>query len=350
MATFSEASKAKKEIAKELLKRKDILGVGVGYYNPKNPKEGAGIIIYSQKAVAHIASTAKKLPKKVEVNIKGKKLNIPVRVIKNDKFRSNIARASFTKRIRPVKAGYSIGPADWSGSGGIIAINYPKKNQLFLLSNNHVLNKNNSSGYSETLQPGGADGGNKTKDRFGKMYKFVKLKKNSNYIDGALCIPVSNRLLSTKYPYVGKLKGHLKAYGVGTKFIKVGRTTGLVGGRVESINTDVKVDYGKYAGLGEIQFENQTIVRSTVPISKPGDSGSVWINYYTRSAAAVNFAGTADGKMSISYPIHWAMQVFNTRVATSINGGGRIISSKTKNNSNYTSPLSKEELKSIKVL
>lgn len=342
MATFYEALKVKEQIAKDLLKRKDILGVGIGYYNPKKPKDGASIIVYSQKVVAHSTSKSNSkpmpIPKKISAKIKGKQLNVPVRVIKNDSFRPNIETAGtrFSRRIRPVQAGYSVGTVNWSGTGGVVVTN---RNQLYLLSNNHVLNKNNSTGYTATLQPGGADGGKVSRDRIGSLNRFVKLRKTNNYIDAALAIPINNKVLSTKYAVIGSLRGHLKSYSVGSKFIKVGRTTGLTGGRVESINTDVKVDYGNYGRLGQIQFKNQTIITSTKPISKPGDSGSVWINYNNRFAAAVNYAGTADGKLSVSYPIHWAMQAFNTSVAASSNRIGNIASTGSENyDSSYTRP------------
>src|SRR5690606_15414356 len=93
---------------------------------------------------------------------------------------------------------------------------------------------------------------------------------------------------------------------------KVGQTTGFRHGVVESVNTDVLVDYGK---LGVIRFENQTIIRGKRPISLPGDSGSVWLRRSDNYAAAVNYAGTDDGRLSVAFPIHWAMRAFRTRVS-----------------------------------
>lgn len=346
MATFYEASKAKEQVADSLLKQSGILGVGVGYYNPKNPKDGAGIIIYSQKAAAQTMS----IPNIVSATVKGKSLKVPVRIVKNNLFKPNLSiKASrFTRRIRPVQAGYSVGTPRWSGTGGIVVKN-SNGTRLFLLSNNHVLNKNNSSGYTETTQPGGADGGRSVRDRIGRLYSYVKLKKTNNYIDGAISIPTNNKLLSTSYAILGKLKGHYVNYRVGSKFVKVGRTSGLVGGWVESINTDVKVNYGSYGGLGEILFRNQTIIKSNMPISLPGDSGSVWVDYKTKYAAAVNYAGTQDGKLSVSYPIHWAMQAFKINVAT-LSKSNQQLSVQGNDNKAYTRPLTANELKAIEVI
>lgn len=346
MATFYEATKAKEQIAKELLKNKEILGVGVGYYNPKNPKQGASIIIYSKKATASILAAA--TPKSVTTKVNGKDKKVPIRIIKNDSFKPNLTSTStkYTRRIRPVQAGYSVGTPDWSGTGGVVTINYPQKNKLFLLSNNHVLNKNNTAIYVPTLQPGGADGGTVSKDKIGSLYSFVKINKTRNYIDGAISKPIYNSILSRKYAEVGYLRGHYLNYRVGQRFIKVGRTTGLVGGWVESINTDVKVDYGSFGNLGEVLFKNQTVIRSNTPISVAGDSGSVWLNYYNRYAAAVNYAGSSNGKLSISYPISWAMQAFGLRIATRYGAGG-VLATKTKENT--TRMLTKKELNSLNI-
>ena len=348
MASFSEALEVKKQIVGELLKDKDIFGVGVGYYDPNDQKKGAGIIIYSQKVKASIAT----IPKALSATAKGKKISVPVRVVKNDSFKANIAINStkFKKKIRPVQGGYSIGTPNWSGTAGLIVSNYPNRKRLYVLSNNHVINKNNSAAYTETTQPGGSDGGKSGRDRIGSLYRFVKLKKNSkNYIDAAIAIPLKKSFLTPKYAIIGKVPGHYVNYKVGWKFIIVGRTTGLVGGRVESINTDVKINYGNYGGLDEVSFEDQTIIRSNHPISLPGDSGSVWLyakNYY---ATAVNYAGTPDGKLSVSFPVHWAMQAFGIRVANYGKSSSRILRL-NKHNSKYTRPLSKKELGSIKII
>ncbi|MGD9677021.1 MAG: hypothetical protein AB7V16_01490 [Vulcanibacillus sp.] len=334
MASFYEAIKAKEQISNKLLERKDILGIGVGYYNPSNPKDGAGIIVYSQEATAFTVAATKSITAKVN----GKNISVPIRVVKNESFRPNNSTlpTNYKIRIRPVKAGYSIGTSQASGTAGIVVTN-SKNNRLYVLSNNHVLNKNNQ-GSTDTIQPGGADGGKIASDKIGRVYQYVKLKKDNNYLDAAISIPLSNRLLSTKYAVIGTLKGHCVNYRIGDRFIKVGRTTGLVGGWVESINTDLKVNYGSYGGLGEVKFKNQTIIRSNMPISLPGDSGSVWIKYSNRYAAAVNYAGTADGKLSVSFPVHWAMQVFKTSIPFA------------RGSSLSTNPLTDKELKVIKVL
>ncbi|GEC92564.1 hypothetical protein BBR01nite_48950 [Brevibacillus brevis] len=218
-----------------------------------------------------------------------------------------------------------------------------------MLSNNHVLNRNNTSGYTETIQPGGADGGRSGRDRVGRLYRYVRLRRNAvNRIDAAISIPTSNRLLAPRYATVGRVPGVIRSYGIGRRLKKVGRSSGLTWGTVESIHTDIDVSYGNYGGLGTIRFRNQTVIRSTVPISLPGDSGSVWLtagNY----AAAVNFAGSANGRLSISYPVVWALQAFGVGIARSAGRVGRSVAKakRVKRNTARTRPLSPAELKRV---
>ncbi|MNN55982.1 hypothetical protein D3C81_1708890 [compost metagenome] len=137
----------------------------------------------------------------------------------------------------------------------------------------------------------------------------------------------------------------MRTYKVGDKFKKVGRTTGVVTGTVESIHTDIKVNYGGYGDLGIINFKNQSVIRGKRPVSLAGDSGSVWLTRRDNLAAAVNFAGSDGGFLSISYPVDWFMKVFDSRVARP--SKKRICrSNRGKTNSfMYIRPLSSKELK-----
>lgn len=346
MATFFHAYMAKEKLSRTMMKKKGIAGVGIGFINEKNRKKGAGLIIYTHGN----PTIMKVVPQAVALQVGKKGVSVPVRVVHSGSFRSfaNIQTNRYKEKIRPVKAGYSVGRPDVSGTAGLIVTNYPARNQLYVLSNNHVLNKNNSTSFSETIQPGGADGGRSGIDTIGHLDRFVILSKTrDNFVDGATAIPLSSRLLTPRYATVGELPGHVASYGVGERMKKVGRTTGLVKGVVESINTDIFVEYGDYGNLGTIRFRNQTIIKGVNSVSSPGDSGSVWLRNRDNFATAVNYAGTEDGKRSIAYPVEWFMQLFQTRVATS-NGAGIVMRTSNKNYS-HIRPLSRAELQMVKV-
>ncbi|MCP3776090.1 S1 family peptidase [Paenibacillus sp. MZ04-78.2] len=308
VATFMAARRMKRKMATRLLKKNGVYGVGIGYRDPANPKKGAAVIIYTDKVSS---ASLGLVPSMFTAKAKGKGADVPIRIVKTGKIR---AHANYTGRIRPVPPGYSVGTTKGSGSAGLIVTNRSKAANRYLLSNNHVLNPNNATRTTETLQPGGADGGRPGTDRIGRLYSYVKLEKNKdNFIDAALSVPTNNRLLNPNYPTVGAIPGYVTSYRVGEQFKKVGRTTGLVNGRVESIDTDIQIDYG--GRLGVLNFKNQTVIRGTTPISLAGDSGSVWLRRADNYAAAVNFAGSLDGRLSIAFPVRWAMQAFGTKVA-----------------------------------
>ncbi|MDF2681747.1 MAG: hypothetical protein K0R47_2937 [Brevibacillus sp.] len=352
MATFREALRAKQQLLKKWKGMPGVIGIGVGYVNGKDKKDGACIVVYTIDASA---SVVKRCPSCVAVKRHKTKghVSVPVRTIASGRCcchpiaRPTVTSRRYRRRIRPVIAGYSVGYPGISGTAGLIVSQAARRAQRYLLSNNHVLNRNNTSSYTETIQPGGADGGRSGTSRIGRLYRFVRLQKNAvNYMDAALSIPTSNGLLAPRYATVGTVRGHVRGYAVGARFKKVGRTTGRVSGVVESIHTDIDVDYGSLGGLGTIRFRNQTVIRGQTAVSLAGDSGSVWLtsgNY----AAAVNFAGSADGRLSIAFPVHWAMQAFGVRVARANRSSGRLVQSGLRNQARYTQPLTAAQLRKV---
>jgi hypothetical protein len=354
MATFREAMQAKTHLLKKWKKMPGVIGIGVGFTNGKNAKGGMCVVLYTVDASTAVL---KRCPRCVAVKGKAvaKSVSVPVRTVTSGRccchpgFQPLAESPNLRDKIRPVVAGYSVGTPEGTGTAGLIVNGAIRQAQRYLLSNNHVLNRNNTSGYSETIQPGGADGGRSVRDRIGRLHRFVQLRRDGvNFMDAAISIPTINSVLAPRYARVGSLRGHVRSYSVGSRFKKVGRTTGLVSGVVQSINTDILVDYGNYGGLGTIRFQNQTIISSNMPVSMPGDSGSVWLtaNNY---AAAVNFAGSEDGRISISFPVHWAIQAFGLRVP-GLGGSstGKAGSSKGRKNA-ATRPLTASELSRISI-
>ncbi|MEI7025324.1 hypothetical protein [Paenibacillus sp. y28] len=350
MASFKQANRVKTNIARAMMRKPEITGIGVGFANPRCPKQGAAIIIYTEKSAA-----AARLSLPTKVTSAG--LTVPIRTIAAGMARPNKVRPTqtFTQRIRPVPGGYSVGFPSLSGSPGAsgtagLIVRKNGSSRLLICSNDHVLNRNNTAGFTETIQPGAADGGRPGLDRIGRLDRFVRLRKNGvNLLDAATSVPDRNKLLSPTYAVVGTVPGHLMTYPVGARFKKVGRTTGFVRGTVESVNTNVKVNYGSYGGLGMIEFANQTIVTGATPVSEPGDSGSVWLRNSDSFAAAVNFAGLSGGLRSVSYPFNWFAQVFGVRVATPRGAGGSKPSC-SKPGIPFAKPLTPRQLAGIQVV
>ncbi|MNZ81949.1 hypothetical protein D3C78_1006340 [compost metagenome] len=366
MASFRQAYHHKQRIAKGLLRRRGIHGIGVGYRDPAAPSKGAAVIVYAEKATASISgkpvkrrtqrqghSVSSHTIHQYSKKYSSTKSTIPIRIVRSSRFNKNSLPShevtTFRRRIRPVIAGYSVGTIDSSGTAGLIVSDQCNPRSRYLLSNNHVLVNNNSAVPFETLQPGGADGGISRRDRIGFVNRFVKLsKKRSNYIDAATSKPLRRSLLKPRYAVFGIVPGFVKTYKVGDRFKKVGRTTGVVSGIVESIHTDINVNYGEYGGLGTIQFKDQSVIRGKCPVSLSGDSGSVWLTRRGNYAAAVNFAGSDGGHLSIAYPIDWFMKVFQSRVARPCPGALKHPNRNKTNFYMYVRPLSPQAIKYAK--
>ena len=72
MATFHEALKHKNRISPVLLKRAEVMAVGVGYADPKKPALGASVIVYTHQKIVpsglnSLKSVAAKLGSSVPV-------------------------------------------------------------------------------------------------------------------------------------------------------------------------------------------------------------------------------------------------------------------------------------------
>jgi len=337
MVSFAEATKWKKRIARSVLMQSHVQAVGVGYRDPKHPEKGAAVLIYVDAfSPVSLQFAPKRTPRASRV---------PIRIVKAAKLRAN----SFSsRRIRPVQAGYSVGTTLVSGTLGLIVADRHDPTKRYILSNNHVLtNPLNGKTRTATLQPGGQDRGRLPRDRIGTLDRVALLRRRGpNYIDAALSMPMRNTIVNPRYPKAGTVPGHVTSYRIGDRFVKVGQTSGLRYGIVESVNTDVLVEYER--PLGVLRFENQTMIRGRRPVSLPGDSGSVWLRRKDRYAAAVNFAGTDDGSVSVAFPVDWAMQAFRTRAARPV-GAGRV-RKVVRHGTSYAPRLTKKQLLAIPVI
>jgi hypothetical protein len=352
MADFYAAHRMKENVSSKLLRKKGIVGVGVGFADPKQPAKGAAVIVYTGKKVpkAAVLAALANVPASI-------KANIPIRHIPSGKAvtLAHLPKPrvkQFTGRIRPVQPGYSVSGGGGTGTGGLVVINSPQANQLYLLSNRHVLvSLENPTQFTPVLQPGTADGGTLPNDRIGRLERFVPLRLNNrnNYVDAALALPLRNNLLNPSYPTVGSLPGHVNNYRVGDRFIKVGRTTGLTTGVVESIDTDIIVLQGLFGPPAT--FRNQTIVASVNrnPVAEPGDSGSVFLAQSNHFVTAVLYGGMGIGERAIAFPFGWAAEVFNIRVASTGSSLGKVKEKTGKRDYACVRSLTKKELASIRV-
>jgi hypothetical protein len=232
---------------------------------------------------------------------------IPTDVIVLGKLRPEL------KAIRnPVQPGHSIGHVDVSaGTLGAIVM---RVNQLFLLSNSHVLANNGLAKKGDAIiYPGDADGGLDPGDIVARLASVKKFKPGNgfvNRVDCAIAKPTAARLadLISEVKGLGIPKGTIKPKR-GMKIVKVGRTSGKTRGEIRDVNFRFILDYG--GEVGEVGFIDQVLCTR---YTEPGDSGSLVIDEASGRAVGLHFAG-ADGG-SVFNPIDEVLKALGVKLVT----------------------------------
>jgi hypothetical protein len=231
-------------------------------------------------------------------------------------------------RERPLRIGCSVGHKRVTAGtlGCFVATDaHPRA----ILSNNHVLARNNAANLGDpVLQPGKADGGRDPEDRIGTLIAFEPLglaANDINLVDCALAnvfpeIGLDLQTLPGESP-VKKLNGKTQEPMLDTKVWKAGRTTGLTEGVVDIIELDqFLVDYSSGNSRKVLRFDRQIVVSGTGAgaFSKPGDSGSL---VYDDEGTAIGllFAGSPYGGRNgrgVTYcnPIATVLDVLDARI------------------------------------
>ena len=203
------------------------------------------------------------------------------------------------KRHRPLRIGDSVGLKDMDMGAGTIACFVAstdlKDKTTYILSNNHVLAKENEARRgAPIMQPGPADGGDEAKDAVATLTRFVKINDDGNRVDAAIAaVDDSIRINRSALDSLGKLAGAREGrIEKAEKVFKIGRTTGLTEGRVTAFEIDgLKVMY-PYP-LIEATFDDQMEIgpqNAKTPFSRGGDSGSLVVDAKNR-AVGLLFAG-----------------------------------------------------------
>lgn len=228
----------------------------------------------------------------------------------------------------PVPIGVSVGHPDVTA--GTIGVRVTDGVNVYALSNNHVLANSNAAQLGDpALQPGAFDGGVSPDDAIGTLADFAPIGFCEcsfywfgfcfgktcpvNTMDAAIALSSPGELgTSTSTGEYGSAVGYgtpstslHPAYGdpevigdenvldlLGTSVQKMGRTTGLTVGTVDTVNATVNVCYDQLCTL-EASFDDQIIITPGT-FSGGGDSGSLIItNDATRQAVGLLFAGSS---------------------------------------------------------
>lgn len=332
-------------VADEMLSRRNVVACGVGYKIAGGETTSIPSVVVSvtHKVPPDMLSPADLVPRMLG--------EVPTDVVATGEIRPHaIDRRA---RMRPVRPGLSIGHVN--GTAGTVGALVRRDGELFVLSNNHVLALLNKARTGDAiLQPGPGDGGSLL-DQIGQLAEFVPLRflderetvglpppsrsskswgrafwdgllsgikslirpqtalpvplsPPKNYVDAALVRPLDTVALDPCIIDVGGPPAGIAVPGLGTRVIKSGRTTGLTQGTVLQIDVTVDVRYDERVA----RFAGQIM---TSPLSRPGDSGSLVLDY-ERNAVGLLFSGS--DAVSVVNPIQSVLKAFKAELVVEV--------------------------------
>ena len=297
-----------KEVRPELMKRQHVTATGIGY-------KTVGGRITPDLAIICSVEIKKPMAKLSREDI------VPpvVQGVPTDVKPVGILRAlqDATGRFRPAPGGSSIG--HFQITAGTFGCLVKKENELYILSNNHVLANSNEAAIGDAiLQPGPYDGGNNPADHLAMLSEFIPIyfegdeigingnnsgspscgkarwlvsvlntlatwsgsrtrlrsyrrSQTENKADCAIAKPLRPEDVSNEILGFGAITGILD-WELGIAVKKSGRTTGLTNGTIEQIDVSAQVSYG----TNKVALFTDQLMAGAM--SQGGDSGSAVLN------------------------------------------------------------------------
>jgi len=329
---IAQARQIKGARVHELLSKRNVVGVGIGYKISHGVNTGElGLIISVTRKVDPSILTAEDL---VPAALDGVKTD----VVETGELRA--FQLGPRDRWRPVAPpGVSLG--HYRVTAGTFGCLVQRGEERFILSNNHVLaDSNNGQQGDAILKPGAADGGtnddliatladyvpidfgtsspecsiaewsagllNFVAGALGSSHQLraVKQTEGVNRVDAALGHPVSPDIVSNEILYIGAPTGAGEAT-LGTEVQKTGRTTGHTQDIITQIDATVSINYNGPTAL----FTGQLVAGA---MSQGGDSGSAVLDM-DRRVVGLLFAGSTT--TTIINPIDEVLSALNVEVA-----------------------------------
>ncbi len=329
MAGIQEVKRAKAVSAPKLMRKSNVVGVGVGY------KERSGQRTEELCVVALVRVKVPKAGLLPEDLVPERLEGITTDVVQVGQLTALQAR---TDRWRPAPGGVSIGHYQVTAGTLGSVVRDAASGERLILSNNHVLaNSNQATLGDPILQPGAIDGGNTSTDTIAELLRFVPIDFNLappscsiasgvagaanfvagllgskhrlravmedpqavNQVDAALARPRDPNDVLREILDVGEVSGTLEAE-LGMAVRKSGRTTAFTTGQITVLDASVSVSYGENRTA---QFEGQLV---SGPMSQGGDSGSLLVAGDSLQAVGLLFAGSTQA--TIFNPISAVLQ------------------------------------------
>ncbi|RME50944.1 MAG: hypothetical protein D6796_01970 [Caldilineae bacterium] len=327
-----QAITVKQANLRHLIRRQNVVGVGVGYkVTASGPTDEVAVVV----------NVARKLPKAqlAESDLIPPKIN----EVRTDVVETGVIRAfqGHRGRWRPtIPAGVSIGHIHVTA--GTLGCLVRRGDEIFLLSNNHVLADVNAGQKGDPiLQPGSYDGGT-ADDRVAVLDDYIPLDFGGeaprcsiagavadtlnflaelsgsthrlqtyrqtpgiNEVDAALARPLNPEAFTPDILEIGRPAG-AREIGLGGAVKKSGRTTGYTEGRIIQIDVTTSVVYNGRTAT----FSGQLMADG---MSAPGDSGSAVLD---RDNYIVGLLYAGSSNTTLINPIQKVLQALNVEVVT----------------------------------
>ncbi|MFF0204459.1 DNA/RNA non-specific endonuclease [Streptomyces sp. NPDC005017] len=206
------------------------------------------------------------------------------------------------RRLDTIEPGVSVGlsSSEPPGAGTIGCIVFDRADGTpYVLSNWHVLHGEEGDLGEAVAQPGPHDDNRTRRNRLGV------LKRSHLGVAGDCAIAtIEDRAFRQEIFELGVTPTQLGEPGLGDKVVKSGRTTGVTHGIVRRIDTVAKINYGGRAGVKTVGCFEIGPDPANRPddgeISKPGDSGALWLFKQGNGRpgtvmAGLHFAGEGKG-------------------------------------------------------
>jgi hypothetical protein len=225
-----------------------------------------------------------------------------------------ITAFALSKQYRPVPIGVSVGNANECASG-TIGCQVTKNGNTYILSNNHVLARENAAAIGERInQPGRYDARPQCAQtgQVATLSDFVPINfGGTNTMDAAIAQYTAGTTYTCKTPsgYYGYPSSTIVQPAVGLAIKKCGRTSSQTTGTITTINLTVTVGYTR----GNATYTGQFYTSSK--FSKSGDSGSLVVTNTGNNPVGLLFAGNNAGN-SVCSPIGPILQRFGVSICT----------------------------------
>jgi len=303
----------------ELHRKRNVVGTGVGLKKVKGrlTNERAVVVYVSRKFDSRELSDDDLIP----IRIAG---------LPTDVQQINFKALDDPNFYRPAPGGCSVG--HFRITAGTLGCWVRYKNEICILSNNHVLADSNAGAIGDQiLQPGPYDNG---QFPIATLFEFIPIELDSgggipipdcpvadffqfflnlaaklagssvrlkqvriaaapNYVDSALAKAIGSDVYRYEILEIGRLDTRPQVPNLGLEVKKRGRTTTLTRGSVTA--TEVSVQVSGYGGDGVATFEDQIIIEDPGggEFSAGGDSGSLIVSVENRPVGLL-FAGGTD--------------------------------------------------------